>query len=93
MAVDIIHDTKHEVACMYDTTSDHAFGPIFTGPTAGDDAGAFLEWLRENGATITRQLPGLDRAIWADGKDPRDWRESSLVRIIHHWQDTRAVEA
>ena len=31
-------------AAMYCNTSDWAFGPVFSGPYAADDAEAFLTW-------------------------------------------------
>ena len=49
MAVEIIHDTDKEVACMFCNTSDNVFGRIFVaqkGWDAGEIAEAFLRFCR-----------------------------------------------
>ncbi len=33
-----------DVAALYCNTSDWAFGPVFSGPDAADDAEEFLRW-------------------------------------------------
>lgn len=82
MSVDVCHDAWKRVACLYDNTTDTAFGPIFTGIGAGTEAEDFLDWIRD-GHAIGR---GMHKAIWADGTDPRDWREDSLRRLVEIWR-------
>jgi len=38
---------NHEMACMYCTTTDWAFGPVFCGTDADDRARWFLHWYQE----------------------------------------------
>lgn len=83
MAVEIIWDQERQVAAMYCTTSDTAFGPVFTGPAANVEVGEFLDWLRENEEPVawTIASPQL-----GDGKDPRDYTADELERIVKHWR-------
>lgn len=52
MSVDVCHDAWKRVSCLYDNTTDTAFGPIFTGIGAGTEAEDFLDWLRETGHVL-----------------------------------------
>lgn len=90
MSVAVCHDAWAQIACMYDTTSGEAFGPVFTGPGAGEGAEEFLTWLTENGEELPRHLPGLPNigGRMSIGTDAREWDPSSLRRIVQHFQDT-----
>jgi hypothetical protein len=91
MAVEIIHDTRREIAVMICTTTDAAFGPIFTGPGCAEDADDFLNWLPRN-ADLTLTLP-----LTGHGDDPRDYTATGLERMHQRWRDAddarRGVEA
>ena len=87
MGVSVCHDAWAQIACMYDTTTGEAFGPVFTGPGAGEGAEEFLRWLAENGPIL--DLPGTPRpAGYRMGDDPRHWWPPALRRIVEHFQDT-----
>ena len=45
MSVSILHDREAHVAALYCTTSDTAFGPVFTGDDPEGQADHFLGWL------------------------------------------------
>lgn len=48
MAVEIAWDPIQQVACMWDNTTDTAFGPVFSGPSADTEAQEFLDWLKDD---------------------------------------------
>lgn len=82
MSVDICHDAWKRVATLYDNTTDTAFGPIFTGTGAGDDAQDFLDWLADGvprDATI-RPVPGTD------GTDARHYLPHQLDDLVIEWR-------
>lgn len=84
MAVSVCHDAWNQVACLFCTSSDHAFGPIFTGPTAGDDAEAFIQWVRNNGP-----FSGFPREGWmGDGRDVRDYTPNGQEGLVLAWRHT-----
>jgi hypothetical protein len=56
MSVEILYDSERSVASLYCTTDDVAFGPIFRGAEAREDAEAFLEWLPND----PREYPPYD---------------------------------
>jgi len=82
MAVEIAHDTHRQVAVMYCTTTDTAFGPIFQGPGCAEDADDFLNWLPRN-ADLTLTLP-----LVGHGEDPRDYTDTGLERMVQRWRDS-----
>lgn len=58
MGVRILHDTRSDEACLYCSTSDWAFGPVFQAEghrSAEERAEAFLRWLRIDPREITDQ--------------------------------------
>lgn len=81
MAVDILWDEANAIACMWDTTTDTAFGPVFSGPSADSEAQEFLDWLKENPGDVS------DSRITGDGTDPRHYPPDSLEEIVRHWCD------
>lgn len=88
MSVAVCHDAWAQIACMYDTTTGEAFGPVFTGPAAGEGAEEFLKWLAENGPGLREHLPGINGPVTGNGDSPRDWWQYSLARIVEHFQNT-----
>ena len=73
MAVEILWDPRHQVAAMWDHTTDVAFGPVFSGPSADTEVQEFLDWL-ENGAGETQH-------------DPRAYSPAALERLVRRWCD------
>lgn len=80
MAVEIIHDQDKGVACFFCMTTDTAFGPVFKGPVAGDDAAEFLDWLR-----VTDRIHTFVKIV-GDGTDPRDYSASDLRVLASLWE-------
>ena len=98
MAVDIIHDRAAEMAVMYCTTTDRAFGPVFTGPGCAEDAEDFLYWVRHNpGPVEDRLTPAAALFTGCTGTDPRDYTSVGLERLYQRWTQAsdryRGVEA
>ena len=85
MAVEILFDPKHEVACMWDNTTDMVFGPVFSGPSADTEVQEFLDWLRENPGDVS------DARIAGDGTDPGHYPADPLEEIVKHWCDLPTV--
>jgi hypothetical protein len=51
MGIRILHDARADMAALYCSTSDFAFGPVFyerNGHSADERAEAFLRWLEAN---------------------------------------------
>lgn len=88
MAVEIIWDPDKLVAAMYCNTSDHAFGPVFSGPSADTEVQEFLDWLRQNG---TPHWAVADAGV-GDGNDPRDYSPGELERLVLFWRDLPTAE-
>ena len=66
MGVRILHDEGDEIACIYDSVKDVAFGPVFRGLDAEDQAQHFLNWLTNDARVYgTRDLAGLHKR-WAE---------------------------
>jgi len=85
MAVEIAHDTDKQVAVMFCNTSDSAFGPIFTGPTADSDAEEFLRWLADG--IPSGSIDNADSRIIGDGTDPRDYPADRLEELVMEWRE------
>jgi hypothetical protein len=64
MGVRILHDAKAEMACLYDSVSDEAFGPVFGGADAEDQVNSFLEFLDQDARTFSRSLLMRNYAAW-----------------------------
>ena len=86
MAVEVAYDGGKGVAVMFCNTSDTAFGPVFTGATAEQDAEDFIEWLRENEESVSWSVAS---AQTGDGRDPRDYDAGELERVVNHWRALR----
>lgn len=48
MGCRILLDADEDLACLYDSVTMTAFGRVFSGPSAGDQAQAFLNWHDDN---------------------------------------------
>jgi hypothetical protein len=71
MAVEIISGTN--IAAMYCTTSDTAFGPVFFGAGATSEAYDFLAWLNDN----------------PDGGDARGYTAEQLAQLVKDFWDAQ----
>ena len=75
MSVGVLYDPNESKACLYDSVSDTAFGPLFDdgeGTSARDEAVDFLAWVRDSGRQDTRMMT-----------------EAKLSRAIYEWQQER----
>ena len=79
MAVEILWDDEKHIACMYDTTTDHAFGPVFSGPSANVEVGEFLDWLKDVHHDTS------DARITGNGTDPRHYPADHLEELVREW--------
>lgn len=87
MAVGIVHDALQGIACMYDTTTDQAFGPVFSGPSADTEVQEFMDWLRENPPHWAVAVANSG----TDGTDPRHYIPSELESAVKFWCDLPTV--
>lgn len=93
MSVEIIHDSKREIAALICNTDMEAFGPIFTGPGCAEDAADFLDWLQRNPQPIYMNVALQPPTA----SDPRQFSEVALEEAHERWQEAddrqRGVEA
>ena len=71
MGVHILSCSRQDLACLYCSTSDHAFGPVFyksADQEADERAESFLLWLRE-----------------ARGVDARTLDDAALSSAVSEW--------
>lgn len=81
MAVAIMWDQDAQVAAMWDTTTDHAFGPVFSGASAVTEIEEFLDWLE------TSDVPwAVGSHVTGDGTDPRHYPPGDLEEVVKHWR-------
>jgi hypothetical protein len=59
MGLRILYDPADDMAVMYCSTSDWAFGPVLYGPDANDRCQAFIDWLPRDARTYDQ--PELER--------------------------------
>jgi|SRR5215510_11465502 len=97
MGCHIAHDRDNDVAILYCSTTDWAFGPVFT---AGDDsaghhhdaderAEAFLRWLASDDApffTYERE------ALTSGRRDARQLTDRGLQKAYSDWQAQEAEQ-
>jgi hypothetical protein len=57
MGVQILHDREQGMACLYDSVSEGAFGPVLDG-TEAMFAEAFVEYVTEQTGLDPRDVPG-----------------------------------
>lgn len=82
MSTRILHDTGDRKACLYDSVTDTAFGPIFTGDGFDDaeqEAEAFCRWLPKANAADHRT------------DDPRWYSAEALMAMYRSFR--REVDA
>lgn len=89
MAVEILYDHLKQIACMYDNTTDQAFGPVFSGPSADTEVQEFLDWLKQNGTAET--LSWSVAISTGDGTDPRNYEPGELERVVKFWCELPTV--
>ena len=89
MAVEIIWDATKQIACMYCNTSDHAFGPVFSGPSADIEVQEFLDWLKENPPHWSVATTKYART---NPMDPRSYSADELERLVKFWCELPTVE-
>lgn len=89
MAVNILYDAAADMAVLYDSTSDWAFGPVFYGDVADEKAVAFRAWFWNGGALERAVQLGISPQpyAWCDGDDPRDFTAADLERLYGEWRD------
>jgi len=87
MGVRILFDPEAGLACLYCSTSEWAFGPVFEGP---NEAAAFLRWLRD---LTPEQWGAYERVtLIDDGRhDPRTLTERGLADAVTDWRVARAA--
>lgn len=86
MAVEILWDSSKQIAAMYDNTTDQAFGPVFSGPSADTEVQEFLDWLKESGSPHWAVAsPMIFRGC--DGSDASHYSPVELERVVKHWCD------
>ena len=66
MGVRILHDEGDEIACIYDSMTDIALGPVFRGLDAEDQARHFLGWLEDDARTYSPQMLKTLHTDWAE---------------------------
>lgn len=82
MGVQILHDTRNNVACLTCSTSDVAFGPLFSDTDthdADERAEAFTRWL------ATANCATFERSLVTSRNDPREFTESGLMAAYTAW--------
>jgi hypothetical protein len=53
MGLRILRDRTDDMAAMYDSVTDWAFGPVFYGPAAADRCQDFIDWLPNDARTYS----------------------------------------
>ena len=66
MGAKILHDEGDEIACIYDSVKDVAFGPVFRGLDAEDQAQHFLNWLALDARTYEPRRLARLYVEWAN---------------------------
>ena len=82
MGVRILHDRESDVAALYCSTSDVAFGPLFYGTREreGDErAEAFVKWLPQDARRYTdREL--MQQFVMWQGQEEDYWRSQDAPK-------------
>lgn len=81
MGVRVVYDVNQGVALLYCSTSLTAFGPVFMGAEALQDAWAFLDWVSGPGVDYADEQGIRHR----DG-DPRTFTPDGLARVYAQWR-------
>lgn len=84
MGCHIAHDRQNNVAILYCSTTDWAFGPVFLDHAehdADERAEAFLRWLAD-----TETWPAYEKEpIQTGRRDPRQLTEAGLMAAYQAW--------
>ncbi len=81
MGVRIIEGKRQ--ACLYDSVTGVAFGPVFTGLDAHDQAVHFNDWLEQDARTYTPAMLNGLHAQWADENTDPEHGELT-AKAMHH---------
>ena len=89
MAVNVLYDVAEDQAVLYCSTTDWAFGPVFYGPSADEQAMHFRDWFTSGEAlkvaiAVDARPLGI---LGADGDDPRDYGDRELERLYSEWRN------
>jgi hypothetical protein len=82
MGVRILYTTTGDMACMYDSVSMTAFGPVFSGLDADDQATHFLDWLSTDPRMLTPVELEAEHKTWA-GRNLDDEGELTAAAARH----------
>ena len=109
MGVRIIHDDRDDLAVLYCSTSDWAFGPVFYSREredadgnyldtryAAERAEAFCDWFTDGDAAETAARLGIRATGSGNMDDPRCFSDVDLERLYEEWltiEDATAREA
>lgn len=94
MGIRILSDRQNDMACLYCSTSDHAFGPVFydnnsTHVDAEERAEAFLRWLD---VTPTWKDYEKHNILDRGRHDARVLTDSGLNRAYSDWQRQESAQ-
>jgi hypothetical protein len=94
MGCHIAHDREHNVAILYCSTTDWAFGPVFSD---GDDAAGHFHDAEERAEAFVRWL-ATDAPFYTYEREPltsgkRDARELTNAGLAKAYSDWQAQEA
>lgn len=87
MGARILEDLHADEACLYDSTSGWAFGPVFK-YDAYAKAKAFLAWFHDGRvlpAAVQLGVRSLLVGHGGDGKDPREYDQGDLEKLYVEW--------
>ena len=76
MGVRILHDRHNSLAALYCSTTDVAFGPVFTDGDARDSderAEAFIKWLRTDARRFTDAALLAKYSVWL-AQESEQWK-------------------
>jgi hypothetical protein len=82
MGVEVIHNRGQAVLIC--NTTDWAFGPVFRGSDAEEQAEAFLRWFSEDAEEAAVQCGILIPII---GTDPRMYTDTELECLYGKWKE------
>jgi len=84
MSVRVLYDDQEDAAILYCSTSQWAFGPLFTGNDDHDGqerAAAFLDWLQSEAAPYW----SYDKTQIGDRRDARLLTDDGMQRAYADW--------
>lgn len=95
MGVRILHDSEHDQAVLYCSTTDWAFGPVFQDSDDGDHdaaerADAFMRWLASPAPKWASYEKESD--VFATRFDPRELTAYSLATAYTDWLAQEATQ-